>query len=77
MITITLEELEKLKGYLKTRVDEGSSYDLVLMLTSLQNVSSGWELIHNDLDKYSSKFNSITGGLVVSSIGFTTRERHM
>eukprot|EP01035_Chromulina_nebulosa_P038066 gene38066-51416_t len=75
-ISITYDDLENIRSLLdilNPKVEVGSTYDMVLLLTSLQNISSGWEL-HLDSsisdEMFTSKYNSITNGTVVSSIGF-------
>ena len=73
-ISITYDDLENIRSLLDVlnpKVEVGSTYDMVLLLTSLQNISSGWELGNSISDEnFTSKYNSMTSGVVVSSIGF-------
>jgi hypothetical protein len=64
-----LEKLKELIKLLEPRSETGSNYDMILKLSSLQNISDGWEIIFkNESDIL--KYNTTRSGLIVSSIGY-------
>jgi hypothetical protein len=74
-VSITYDDLDNIRtllNILTPRIEIGSTYDIVLYLTSLQNISYGWEIHLQNINytEFSSKYNSLTRGIVVSSIGF-------